>query len=109
MGPFINSANSCTRSESVMEAVPSALTMDEYGTEDTTSVCISGSSMGPGSDVLWQGSGVPPSCFDCCTSIQYTIGSGKIEIQTSTCGGMGGSESTTIKAQDIDEVTTAQV
>jgi hypothetical protein len=96
-----------------MEAVPSALTMDQFAPEDTeeTGVCISGSSMGTGSTVLWQGDGVGESCFDCCscTRIKYTIGAGKIEIEKSTCAGLGGSESTTIKAQDIDEVNTAQV
>ncbi len=94
-------------------AVPSALTMDQIGTEGTeeTSVCVSGSSMGNGSTVLWQGTGVGESCFDCfsCTMIKYTIGAGKIEIEKSTCAGICGSESSSIKAQDIDEVDTAQV
>jgi hypothetical protein len=94
----------------VMNAdVPSALTMDGCGSGDTAGVCISGSSMGNGSSMLWQGPGVAESCFDCCTSIQYTISSEKIEIKSSTCGGIGGSESTTIKAQEIDEVSAVQV
>ncbi len=96
-----------------MDKVPDILDMNEEEREENI-VTVAGSSMGnSGPSVLWQG--VAPKFGPCygmvdCTTEEYTIGSGKIEIKTtmSTCGLCPTITTKAVKATDVDQVDTRQ-